>query len=215
MSLLNLEWHEDSANSQNFQIRRTSQDVFEEALAEELPVIGKILDSAFEMAMVDIRRYPPSFQLPSTKANRTMEFVRGLLFETFPSLMKTDGSRFFLEKDGYRVYFKKLRPDFKPMNNPTRNSRRIMQGQYTLFDDYRLVEVFVGYQTNKAKDDITGIYAVYFSHGELRWVTNLRGFGGDSGVMFPFVPAGNDPSPENLGLTVKPKKKQREESEII
>ncbi|WP_143016836.1 hypothetical protein [Dyadobacter soli] len=207
MLQLNLEY-EGTENSGLSQAQRSPQEQFEEIFSEEIPVIAEIFRNAFDAAMRDLARNSNHYQTPTSKANRTIEYIRGMLFDAFPALMGTRGSRFYLEKGGYRIYFKKLNRDLRPMNNPTMSSNQILN-QTSLFPEFRLSEVFIGYQLNRAKDEITGIFAVYFVQGSHAWVSRLDTIPGSNTV--PVSNAQNAPVDED-DLVVRPRSRPDESS---
>lgn len=205
-SNLNFDWHKDNANRASFQERRSTLEYFEEVFASELRVLPSIFEAALSATLADVGRHPPHYQLPSTKAQIMIGYIKGLLFDTFPDLMRSNGQRFYMEKGGYRMYFKKFNTNLRPMNNPTRNSRRIMN-QAELFPDYVLVEVFSGYQLNNTRDDIRGMYSVYFTRQQIGWISDLSRFGGRNsadGLLGLTPPSGPEPDHDD-GLTVVPK----------
>jgi len=204
MQQLDFSSNEDSKKSKSFQKQESSLEYFEKVMAEELAQFPRIFREAFDETMNYLSRYPPSTYPASLKAQLMSFHTRRLMSEAFPALFGTKGQRFFIEKAGYRLYFKKFDRNLKPMNNPTRNSDRILNGQYEIFPEYVLIEVFAGYQVNKTKDYITGMFVVRFVRNQAQWVIDLSKFEGPGDSFLGIQPTGPSPD-EDDGIVVIPK----------
>lgn len=194
------------SDSSNFEEQRSSmraepsaQEVFEASLANELPIFAGILQNAFDTGLANVRQLAPSYHTPNSKAIRINEQMKGMLFERFPGNMIDDGERFWLARDPYRIFFKKLSRSSRPFNNETTSSKRILWQQNLFIND--TVTIFVGYCPNTAWDEIRRMSAVYISQNEVTWVTDLRQFnsGQTQLPVFPQNPLDDAP------LVVRPK----------
>lgn len=206
----NLEQNHENGKNPSYNLEPSAQEVFEQVMANQLPVFAEIQQIAFEMMWDDIRKKPRTYQNRNSKANRMNENIKGLLFERFPNEMKEDSDQrfWFLKEGSCIIYFKKLDDNLMPMNVATGRSRRILE-QHSLFT--KLPEIFVGYRPNRSWEEIVNLCAVYISKGKRIWVTDLRDF--ESGIsqlpIFPQTPIVDVP------LLVKPKAKKSVDDQQI
>lgn len=163
------------SDSQVFERKHASQQKFETAFKEELPVFVSSFHSSFKR-MVDLRsQIEPSARDRNINAVLMNGFVKGELFKTYESMVKIDSTgRFCLIKDGeWILYFKKLNQrTHLPENIETKHVMELHQ-QCSLSLDERSPIIYVGYTVTASWDYITGCHAVYAKDGNVIWRTDI------------------------------------------
>lgn len=163
------------SESQVFERKHASQQKFELAFQEELPLFVSSIHRSFER-MVSLRS-----QIELSARDRNINavlmngFVKGELFKAYESMVKIDNTgRFCLIKSGeWILYFKKLNSrTHLPENIETKHVMELHQ-QYSLSLDERAPVIYVGYTVTKSWDYITGCHAVYSKDGNIIWRTDI------------------------------------------
>lgn len=163
------------SDSQVFERKHASQQKFEMAFKEELPVFVSSFHSSFER-MKNLRS-----QIELSARDRNFNavmmngFVKGALFKSFESNVKIDNTgRFCLIKNGeWILYFKKLNSrTHLPENIETKHVLELHR-QYSLSLDERAPVIYVGYTVTSSWDYITGCHAVYSKDGNIIWRTDI------------------------------------------
>lgn len=160
---------------QVFERKHASQQKFELALKEELPLFVTSFHKSFER-MIDFRsKIEPSAKDRNFNAVIMNGFVKGELIKTYESMIKIDNTgRFYFIKNGeWILYFKKLNSrTHLPENIETKHVKEL-QKQYSLSLDERAPVIYVGYTVTTSWDYITGCHAVYAKNGSVVWRTDI------------------------------------------
>lgn len=163
------------SESQIFERKHASQQKFELAFQEELPVFVSSIQSSFERLRNFRSQIEPIARDRNINAVLMNGFVKGELYKTYESMLKIDSTgRFCLIKNSeWILYFKKLNSrTHLPENIETKHVMDLHQ-QYSLSFDERAPVIYVGYTVTKSWEYVTGCHAVYSKDGQIIWRTDI------------------------------------------
>jgi hypothetical protein len=183
------------------------EEKFLNELAEILPVLVSIIETAHGNMTAEINRKHPDYLNHLSKSIRMHEQIKGLLHDTFGTgVRKMRYNRFGLFVGNFVMLFKKLDDAGRPSNIKTVNSEMLITQGKLNFPGQPII-VHVGYVVDRSWEQLKRIYAVRIVDKQIEWISNLKQVVNNAVPQITQQPAA---VADDAELVVQPKNKQKE-----
>lgn len=186
------------------------QREFEITHFDFLTAIPVLTTQAFELTTAERKSKTPLSVNRMWFANTMNGNLLALVAAEFPEYVRSTGrgSHCLLLDNKYECYLKKLTNSLFPSYNHSKTSRALCN-QEAMNEKDALPIIYIGYRTNKSKDDLKGFYAVCIKGKERLWKSDL------TAIEPPNAETWSDTSPNlplapEVKVTVKVKRKTSE-----
>ena len=187
--------------------KNVSQQEFEDLLGLENAI--KIINACSKAALASkevILKTPPSHQNRNFKPNTWNSNIQGAMIEEFPGNSGfCKGRRFYVEINGFRLFFKKVDRKLKPQNIVTKAVKMYDKQLSDNTEDTSPI-TFIGYQVSSTYTELTGVYAVHIINGTIEWYSDLAELVYVNSETIPLV----SQSKKDEDISVVPKKGKRQ-----
>lgn len=183
------------------------EEKFLNELAEILPALVSIIETAHGNMTAEINRKHPDYLNHLSKSIRMHEQIKGLLHDTFGTqVRKMRYNRFGLFVGNFVMLFKKLDDAGRPSNIKTVNSEMLITQGKLNFPGQPII-VHVGYVVDRSWEQLKRIYAVRIVDKQIEWISNLKQVVNNTVPQITQQPAA---VADDAELVVQPKNKQKE-----